>query len=115
VPAAESKALLAAEDWGPALVSAIAELETAVRDRAAVSPGDPVSLARLLRSPALPFDRPLRDRLRRWLTMRNRHVHKGIHVAPISARCAVSDVQRAIGELPAQAILPGDLDLKERP
>ena len=95
MPAAESDALLAAERWGPALVSAIALLDTAVRDHAGVAADDPVSLARLLRSPALPIDKPLRDRLRRWLTMRNRHVHKGIGVAPLSARCAVSDVERA--------------------
>ncbi len=99
MPAAEPEALLAAQRWGAALVSAIAQLDDAVRDHAGVAADDPVSLARLLRTPALPIDKPLRDRLRRWLTMRNRHVHKGIDVAPLSARCAVSDVERAIDAL----------------
>ncbi len=96
MPTAQSEALLAAKRWGPALVSAIAELEAALRDHAAVAEDDPVSLAKLLRSPALPIEKPLRDRLRRWVTMRNRHIHKRVDVAPLSARCAVSDVERAL-------------------
>jgi len=99
VPAAESEALLAAKQWAPALVSAIAELEAALRAYAGASADDPVSLAKLLRSPTLPIEQPLRDRLRRWVTMRNRHMHKGIDVTPLSARCAVSDVERAIRAL----------------
>lgn len=99
MPAAESETLLAAESWGPALVSAIAELEAALRDDAGLSPDDAVSLAKLLRAPALPIDSALRERLRRWVTMRNRHVHKHVDVAPLSARCAVSDVRRAIEAL----------------
>ena len=99
MPPAEPEALLAAEQWGPALVGAIAELEAALRDHAGPAADEAVPLAKLLRTPALPIDRPLRDRLRRWLTMSNRHVHKGIAVAPLSARCAVSDVRRAIRAL----------------
>ena len=95
MPTARSEALLAARQWGPALVSALAELEAAVRQHAEVAADDPVSLAKLLRDPALPLERSLRDRLRRWVTMRNRHIHKGVGVAPLSARCAVSDVERA--------------------
>ena len=96
---AEPEALLADEQWGPALVSAIAELEAVLRDHAGLPADEPVSLAKLLRAPALPIDEQLRGRLRRWLTMSNRHVHKGIDVAPLSARCAVSDVRRAIHAL----------------
>jgi hypothetical protein len=99
VPSTESETLLAAERWGPALVSAIAELEAAVRDHAGLAPDDPAPLARLLRAPALPVDESLRERLRRWVTMRNRHIHKQIAVAPLSARCAVSDVERALRAL----------------
>ena len=96
--AAQAEALLAARQWGPALVSAVAELEEAVRDHAGVA-GVSISLAKLLRAPALPIDRPLRDRLRRWVTMRNRYVHKGVDVAPLSARCAVADVDRTLRAL----------------
>ena len=99
MPTAESESLLAAEQWGAALVSAVAELEAALREHAEVSAEDPVALAKLLRMAGLPIERPLRDRLRRWLTMRNRHVHKGVDVTPLSARCAVSDVERAIRAL----------------
>ena len=95
----QSAALLAAEQWGPALVSAIAELEAALREYARPEAPDAVSLAKLLRDPTLPIDAPLRGRLRRWVTMRNRHVHKQLDVAPLSARCAVSDVRRAIRAL----------------
>jgi hypothetical protein len=99
VPSTESEALLAAERWGPALVSAIAELEAALRDDAGLSPDDAVSLAKLLRAPALGIDATLRERLRRWVTMRNRHIHKHVDIAPLSARCAVSDVRRALAAL----------------
>jgi hypothetical protein len=99
VAPAESEALLAAGQWGPALVSAIAELEAALREHAGLSVDDDVALAKLLRTPTLAIDGPLRERLRRWLTMRNRHVHKDIAVAPLSARCAVSDVRRALRAL----------------
>ena len=96
MPSTQSETLLATEQWGAALVSAIAELEAAVRRHAGLAPDDLVPLAKLLRAPELPIDRPLRERLRRWLTMRNRHVHKHVDVAPLSARCAVSDVRRAL-------------------
>ena len=101
MPSTQSETLLAAEQWGSALVSAIAELEAGLRDHAGLSPDDLVPLAKLLRAPAIPIDRPLRERLRRWVTMRNRHVHKQVGVAPLSARCAVSDVQRALRALEA--------------
>ena len=103
-PGSEADALLGAKHWRAALVAAIAELEVALReswdatDFAAPGRG-PLTLSRLLRSPALELDARLRDRLLRWISLRNSALHEGADVRPADARNAVKDVASVLRAL----------------
>jgi len=96
----EAEALLAGEFWRAALLSAITELEAALRDHGAASSGeDALTLRQLVRTADLRTEARLRGRLHRWVTLRNAAVHDGAGVRPQDARSAVADVAAAMSAL----------------
>jgi hypothetical protein len=97
----EAHVLLEQSQWRPALIAAIADLETLLRQ----APGlgsqrtetygrtPRFTLRQALSDPSLPIDDDMRSRLLQWVALRNGALHEDATVTPAQAREAVADVE----------------------